>query len=681
MINQHYIGKQVFDLKLFKQEDAFALQQKLGNAYWSVVKDRLDQLFSELSHPEELIQIDRLEIDLGNVAEHEVERVLADRIIEQLQEALANEILQARLFHQPEQQSQLGRFNTWLYFLEHGVLPWNSTNQMDGQAWFIQAIESIAGNALSLEKFRRRIIQRPAIVNRLIKQHSTDQLALIMEAISGEKRTTWLGLHRLLRQFTDQQAVQKLRESTNQKQLKNTLAALRMYSQQQWTHYFWTQAIHHYLVQRKRSRWEAFSAQLVLPQSNFPTKERVQLLLLVKRQLTWQAEEKQLLQDWIQYLPSSEVTRPQEGLGEGCVSPTNPAFETSEQTLDQKADIPSNSQVDNEESQSTENKMDQPPSSSQSSADGLADAASGLQIEEEEQRVLERKVEEKSSPHDTVDQPPPDPLIDAHKEETEGAPMHASTSLSEAGNKASPDQPPTAQETPEDKIAAEEREETIKPLVSQQRETRLDLSIEERWQNYLQAIKDGQALTENLALSRAKILEQQQLEKEGIYLSNAGLVLIHPFILPYFENVGLVKEGTFIDPQAQEKAVHLLAYLAIKEEGVPEYKLSLPKLLCGLPLSWPIEKAIALGEEEKLEGERLLEAAVKHWGALGDVSPDALREGFLQRDGKLVKKNEDWILTVEQKTMDVLLDKLPFGWGVSMIKLPWMNELLKVNWI
>ena len=180
---------------------------------------------------------------------------------------------------------------------------------------------------------------------------------------------------------------------------------------------------------------------------------------------------------------------------------------------------------------------------------------------------------------------------------------------------------------------------------------------------------------------KANTAELQQLEKEGIYLSNAGLVLIHPFLLPYFENVGLVKDGAFLNPQAQEKAVHLLAYLATKEEGLPEYKLSLPKLLCGLPLSWPIEKAIELGEEEKLEGERLLEAAVKHWGALGDVSPDALREGFLQRDGKLVKKNEDWILTVEQKTMDVLLDKLPFGWGVSMIKLPWMNELLKVNWI
>ncbi|MEO0724983.1 MAG: contractile injection system tape measure protein [Bacteroidota bacterium] len=680
MINQHYIGKQVFDLKLFKQEDAFALQQKLGNAYWSVVKDRLDQLFSELSHPEELIQIDRLEIDLGNVAEHEVERVLADRIIEQLQEALENEILQARLFSEPAQQSQLGQFRTWLHFLEYGLLPWNSTNQLDAQTWFIQAIETIASNTVSLERFRQRIIQRPVIVSRLIKQYSTDELALLMEAISGEKRTSWRGLHDLLRHFTSQQAVKLLLESASQERLKTALASLGTYSQQEWSYYFWTQAIHHYLVQRKRSQWEAFSTELIFSQLHSSKKDIVQLLLLSKRQLTLQAEEKRLLQAWIQYLPTSGAIQPQEALEKPIDTPVNTTQASSEHPFE-RDDVPADSRTN--ANPLIDGVIDSLPASpGESQTNNSADTPLG-EVQEDKGQGREESSEEQlqSNVPATDDQSPVDNPIDVPIKEAQSAPALTSSTKSGTDEEA-PEAPNSlVNETQSSAISPEGRDEAAESLLSQPPENQSSGSIEERWQNYLQAVKDGQIVRSNMASVNAITAEQQQLEKEGIYLSNAGLVLIHPFLLPYFENVDLVKEGEFLDPQAQEKAVHLLAYLATKEEGLPEYKLSLPKLLCGLPLSWPIEKAIELGEEEKLEGERLLEAAVKHWGALGDVSPDALREGFLQRDGKLVKKNEDWILTVEQKTMDVLLDKLPFGWGVSMIKLPWMNELLKVNWI
>ena len=123
---------------------------------------------------------------------------------------------------------------------------------------------------------------------------------------------------------------------------------------------------------------------------------------------------------------------------------------------------------------------------------------------------------------------------------------------------------------------------------------------------------------------------------------------------------------------------HLIQYLATRETGLPEYELLLPKFLCGLPFDIPIEREVEITAEDMEEGEQLLQAAIKYWGVLGTVSGDALREGFFHREGKLEKRQNGWYLMVEQKTIDILLGKLP--WSVSMLKLPWMEELLRVEW-
>jgi hypothetical protein len=77
--------------------------------------------------------------------------------------------------------------------------------------------------------------------------------------------------------------------------------------------------------------------------------------------------------------------------------------------------------------------------------------------------------------------------------------------------------------------------------------------------------------------------------------------------------------------------------------------------------------------------EDMLSTAISYWTALKNTSPDGLREGFLLRSGKLSHKFDEWFLFVEQKTLDVLLQQLP--WTIGFIKLPWMNKMLKVEWV
>ncbi len=154
--------------------------------------------------------------------------------------------------------------------------------------------------------------------------------------------------------------------------------------------------------------------------------------------------------------------------------------------------------------------------------------------------------------------------------------------------------------------------------------------------------------------------------------------MLHPFLGHLFKKLELTENGTFKDRPALQKAILLLHYLATGETKTPEYQLTLPKFLCGTPLNTPIDHYTSLTKKEQKEAENLLQAAIEHWGALGKVSNASLREGFLKREGKLEKTSSGWLLQIEKQTIDILLDRLP--WNLSIIKLPQMEDILKVDW-
>jgi hypothetical protein len=162
---------------------------------------------------------------------------------------------------------------------------------------------------------------------------------------------------------------------------------------------------------------------------------------------------------------------------------------------------------------------------------------------------------------------------------------------------------------------------------------------------------------------------------EGIFIHNAGLVLLHPFLGRLFEALGLGDGERLLQP---DRALHLLHYLASGNRTAPEYELVLPKLLCNVPLTHPVAPDIVLSEPECAECDALLAAVVGHWGALRSTGADGLRAAFLLRNGKLSRRDGDWLLQVEPETADILLNQLP--WGISPVKLGWMDRLLWVEW-
>ena len=165
------------------------------------------------------------------------------------------------------------------------------------------------------------------------------------------------------------------------------------------------------------------------------------------------------------------------------------------------------------------------------------------------------------------------------------------------------------------------------------------------------------------------------------YVENAGVVLLHPFLATCFAACGWLVGDDFVDEPARAQAVLLVHFLATGASQAPEYALRLPKLLCAVPAGAPLHQRRRLSRAARAEGRALLAAAIAHWSALKNTSSDGLREAFLQREGKLERASDGHPnLTVEQRAQDVLLDRLPYGWGLGPVQLPWMRTRLTINW-
>lgn len=164
----------------------------------------------------------------------------------------------------------------------------------------------------------------------------------------------------------------------------------------------------------------------------------------------------------------------------------------------------------------------------------------------------------------------------------------------------------------------------------------------------------------------------------GIAIHFGGLVLLHPFLQHLFLALNWLDAEKKVKKEYQQKAVHLLYYLATGQENPEESLLIFCKFLAAYPLEQAIEKEIILSPQEKAEADTLLRAVLKYWTALKGTSIDGLRGNFLIREGQLLKIESGWKVIMEKKAYDVLLPKIP--WGFNTIKLPWIEEVLSVEW-
>ncbi|RPE09828.1 hypothetical protein EGT74_22965 [Chitinophaga lutea] len=215
---------------------------------------------------------------------------------------------------------------------------------------------------------------------------------------------------------------------------------------------------------------------------------------------------------------------------------------------------------------------------------------------------------------------------------------------------------------------------------------RLKDRIREKWRNWMQAditissskLLDGISFPEVLqgfpAPVPRKIITPPASSPnldidEPLQVKQAGLVLLQHQLPSLFGRLNWLEPAAALQRDFHARALHLLEFMAGGAEQTPEYNMALHKLLCGLPLDAPVEKDVQLTAAEKQCALTSLDEAAALYG----MHRDGLRSGWLQREGRLQYSHDAWRLQINRQTAG----NPP---GSDPVRLPWMRQLLTVQW-
>ena len=179
-----------------------------------------------------------------------------------------------------------------------------------------------------------------------------------------------------------------------------------------------------------------------------------------------------------------------------------------------------------------------------------------------------------------------------------------------------------------------------------------------------------------------KILESsREDESEVTLVGNAGLCLLSPWFPRLFALLGYLDEEkrNFKDTASRIRAVFLLQYLASPEKkDYREPELAFNRLLVALPAQVPLPKRVELTDGEREMADNMLAGIKANWPKMDGTSVSGFRQSFILRNGRLEQQDERWLLTVESRVYDILLDAVP--WAFRQIRFPWLKKYIQVSW-
>lgn len=220
---------------------------------------------------------------------------------------------------------------------------------------------------------------------------------------------------------------------------------------------------------------------------------------------------------------------------------------------------------------------------------------------------------------------------------------------------------------------------SIDPLCTVVNEQNTDISAP--FEEVIPLDKHWQQTASSSIDSLFQLDSEEHLSRDIYHLDNSGLILYWVYLKDLFAKLGYLKKNKndFVSQKARTRAVLLLnMFVDNTTNNINEYKLILNKLLCGLPTYKALPYTHLSTEVEKQECQRLISSLITHWEALGKITTEGFRQAFIERSGTIKQQDGQWILRVEKKPQDVLLDKLP--WSINVIKLPWMKNPIIVEW-
>lgn len=592
----------------------------------------MEKILDKWDVPGMVIRIDKLELDLGRFKPEELEtkwekvleEVLEEELLKQMGVVAGPDEVAGQLT--PESAAQ----EVLLHYLRTGSLPWNAADTggfslENSLATVLDTVKS--GSAASQVVLTRlsEVLKSPAHRVRLVTQTAASTRGKLLEVLLPERAKLILTLESELKL-----ALQSLPEPpVPRTQIATRLAVIALgFAAEPQAPPSRLMAEHEILIE--------FLRQL-LPEQVLPLASFLRTLL----KSTWAQQNLtakiHALSKEIPALSSQEPEKP--------ASETAEKRQTGEQN-DAIAEIPA---AENEKS------VIHPT--------GEVENSPGTEI----MSVSGEKTPEIPASKDEVDWEEETPASDspvmnkAQEEETEIQSASSEEKASENLSKT---------EKKEKQTAEKASEQLSKP------ESEMEIRLKE-WRKKLE--ENPQEIWEKSVRKSDPIPWFSEEEREGIFVQNAGLVLLANFFKPFFNQIGLLEGREFKDGKAQLRAVYLYHYLATGEaENVEESALVFPKVLAGLDWTDPLPESYPPSKKEQTEATTLLETVASYWTALGKTKPETLQRNFISRPGKLSHDHNGWLLQVEKGVLDILLDRLPWGYGT--IRIPWLDEIIHVEW-
>ena len=187
-----------------------------------------------------------------------------------------------------------------------------------------------------------------------------------------------------------------------------------------------------------------------------------------------------------------------------------------------------------------------------------------------------------------------------------------------------------------------------------------------------------------LHLEETKKTLKEAAQPEYIEVPNAGLCLLALWLPRLFDMLGLLETGAdgkkdFKDTDARIRAIFVLQRLVTDEKReYKEQELAFNRILAACPFSVPLPKTLELTDTEIQTVESMLAGVKSNWDKLKGTSVKGFQRSFIERPGKLEQREDKWVLYVEERSYDILLDSLP--WSYRRIRLPWLKKKINVIW-
>ncbi|PSL35056.1 contractile injection system tape measure protein [Chitinophaga ginsengisoli] len=172
MEQQHAIGKLLLEVQLPSREEAFALQGRLSTGVTTELEPMLSALLDSWADPDTLLQIDKLEIDLGSCDLETLRTSLPEMIIGHLRKHYHG--MQAQLAVEAGMQRIpliQGYYESWLYFLERGILPSSAVKWQQPQ-WEAGVLAALSSETYALQQCKVLFMEHPYAIRRLVLQFS-----------------------------------------------------------------------------------------------------------------------------------------------------------------------------------------------------------------------------------------------------------------------------------------------------------------------------------------------------------------------------------------------------------------------------------------------------------------------------------------------------------------------------